>query len=142
MKCDEFPFCGHTVGQCPGNATNCEGCGKSFLPTSEGEEFCLRCIAQYEMDLAREREFDSEPHEPDPLDDLAQTLVGILPRKTPLGEYIQVRFFDSERKLFHKIEYYDLTDVIDKIALNVNDCFFYEWGRINGNKFDRERNGQ
>lgn len=44
MKCEDFPCCGHQLGECPsGPVKQCPECGQGFEPCSLGTEYCLAC---------------------------------------------------------------------------------------------------
>jgi hypothetical protein len=44
VKCEDFPCCGHALGECPnGEAKECPDCGRMFMPCSLGEIYCLPC---------------------------------------------------------------------------------------------------
>ncbi len=43
-RCEDFPCCGHVLGECPtGPAKPCPDCGRMFEPCSNGSEYCLAC---------------------------------------------------------------------------------------------------
>lgn len=44
MLCEDFPCCGHVLNECPtGPEKRCPDCGRSFMPCSLGEIYCLAC---------------------------------------------------------------------------------------------------
>ena len=49
MKCEDFPCCGHSIGECPDytQINTCGECGRKFHPDSENEEFCLSCNSKF-----------------------------------------------------------------------------------------------
>lgn len=57
MRCEDFPCCGHQLGECPtGPAKECPECGRVFEPCSLGETYCLACGQRPRM-----KKFDMGP---------------------------------------------------------------------------------
>lgn len=96
-RCEDFPCCGHQIGECPiGPAKPCPECGRMFEPCNNGSTYCLACGSRPKLP-----KFDMAPMlaPPQPGDRAARVKIGNCVECEAEGHLYWVRYGQKHENL-------------------------------------------